>query len=346
MATYQSFGIIGGGAWGTALAMALLRAGREVRLWAREADVVTAINQQQCNTLFLPQINLDPRLRATTELADLQICDVWLLVTPVQHTRAICKQLALLETPPHPSPLPQKGARENQPIIICAKGIEQQSLALPSDLVMAELPQHPVAILSGPTFAAEVAEDHPTALTLACADTALATQLATAISSPKFRPYVSDDVVGAQIGGAIKNVLAIACGIVTGYGLGDNTRAALITRGLAELMRLGTALGARPETLMGLSGLGDLVLTCSSTQSRNMSLGYALGQGKSLADILDSRASVAEGVTTAAAAVALAKKHQVDMPLVQAVDQILNHQAVVADVIAALLNRPLKAERH
>jgi glycerol-3-phosphate dehydrogenase (NAD(P)+) len=344
MAKIQRFGIIGGGAWGTALAAALRRAGRDVLLWAREPEVVTAINSQQINMLFLPGVKLDPAIKATGDLSELAGCDVWLLVAPVQHTRSICRQLAQLAPPPHPDPLPQ-GERVNAPILICAKGIEQQSLALPSMIVQTELPRHPLAILSGPTFAAEVAHDHPTALTLACADHTLATYLASAISSLKFRPYVSDDVIGAQIGGAIKNVLAIACGIVAGYGLGDNTRAALITRGLAELMRLGTALGAKPETLMGLSGLGDLVLTCGSTQSRNMSLGYALGQGKLLADILGSRASVAEGVTTAAAAVALAERHGVDVPIVSAVDQVLNHGAAVPDMIAALLNRPLKAER-
>ena len=332
MHLFHTFGIIGGGAWGTALAASLRRAGRDTLLWAREAEVVTAINRKQINTLFLPGVRLDPAIKATGNLVDLASCDAWLLVTPVQYTRSICRQLAALNS--------------KQPILICAKGIEQQTLALPGAMVQAELPQHPFAILSGPTFAAEVASDHPTALTMACADQDLAAQLASAISSPKFRPYVSDDVIGAQIGGAIKNVLAIACGIVAGRGLGDNTRAALITRGLAELMRLGTALGAKPETLMGLSGLGDLVLTCGSTQSRNMSLGYALGQGKTLTEILGSRASVAEGVTTAAAAVALAARHQVEMPIVSAVDQVLNHHAAVPDMIAALLNRPLKAERH
>ena len=345
MAAFQRFGVIGGGAWGTALAAALRRAGRDVLLWAREPEVVMEINSQHINSTFLPDVRLDPAITATGNLTDLANCDAWLLVTPVQHTRSICRQLAKLALPPHPDPLPQ-GEREKQPILICAKGIEQQTLALPSAMVQVELPLHPVAILSGPTFAAEVAADHPTALTLACADHALATQLAGAISSPKFRPYVSDDVIGAQIGGAIKNVLAIACGIVAGLELGDNTRAALITRGLAELMRLGTALGAKPETLMGLSGLGDLVLTCGSTQSRNMSLGYALGQGKTLSDILGSRASVAEGVTTAAAAVALAARHHVEMPIVSAVDQVLNHNAAVTDMVTALLNRPLKAERH
>ena len=328
----QHFGIIGGGAWGTALATALLRAGRDVTLWARESDVVAAINATHENTKFLPAIPLDPRLRATNALDDLAACDAWILVAPTQHLRAVCKQLAAL--------------KNTAPVIIAAKGVEQNTLALPSDIVAQELSAHPVAILSGPTFAAEVARDQPTAITLACADAALAQALAHAISSRTFRPYVSDDIVGAQIGGAVKNVLAVACGISTGCGLGDNSRAALITRGLAEIMRLGLALGGRAETLMGLSGLGDLVLTCSSTQSRNMSLGFELGQGTPLPTILAARTSVAEGVFTASAARALAQKHGVEMPIVEAVDEVLNHGAAVTTTIAALLARPLRMERN
>jgi glycerol-3-phosphate dehydrogenase (NAD(P)+) len=330
----QHFGIIGGGAWGTALATALVRAGRDVTMWAREDDVVSAINTQHENPMYLPGISLDPRIKATGKLYDLGGCDAWFLVTPAQHARAICKQLAavLVENVP--------------PVVICAKGVEQTTLMLPAAIVAQELPSYPLAVLSGPTFAAEVARDQPTAFTLACNDFDLGHRLTQAIGSRAFRPYLSDDIIGAQMGGAVKNVLAVATGIAAGCGMGENARAALITRGLAEMMRLGSALGGRPETLMGLSGLGDLVLTCSSAQSRNMSLGMALGRGEKLADILAARTSVTEGVHTAAAALALARQHGVDMPIVGAVDAVLNGGARVDDTIAALLARPLKAEKN
>jgi len=334
MSSFQKFGVIGGGAWGTALAAALVRAGRDVLLWAREGEVVTAINARHENESFLPGVVLDPRLKATNSLADLSACEAWLLVTPVQHTRALCAQLATLAASPR------------IPLILCSKGIELGTLKLPSTLMAETLPAHPLAVLSGPSFAREVALGQPTAVTLACADSALAQALVQAIGSRTFRPYASDDVLGAQIGGAIKNVLALATGIATGCAMGENARAALMTRGLAEMMRLGVALGAKAETLMGLSGLGDLTLTCASMQSRNMSLGVALGQGQSLADILASRNSVAEGVPTTAAAVTLAHKLGVEMPIIEAVDAILNKGARVEDTVAALLARPFKAERN
>ncbi len=334
MNSLQHFGVIGGGAWGTALAQMLVRAGRDVTVWAREPEVVTAINIEHENTVFLPSFKLDARVKAVGTLNDLVTCDAWLLATPTQHVRSLSEQLVAL------------ASTKNQPIIIAAKGIEQGTLALPGDIVAQLLPAHPLAVLSGPTFALEVAQDHPTALTLACMNTELGQRLTHAISSPTFRPYLSDDIVGAQIGGAIKNVLAVACGIATGAGMGDNARAALITRGLAEMMRLGIVLGGQAETLMGLSGLGDLVLTCSSLQSRNMSLGVALGQGGSLQKIMSGRTSVAEGVFTAAAAAALARKHGLEMPIVAAVDAVLNHNAAVKDIITALLARPLKTEKN
>lgn len=334
MISFQHFGVIGGGAWGTALATALIRAGRDVTLWAREEEVVSSINARHENAAFLPDIKLDPKIKATNDLAALKTCDAWLLVTPVQHTRGVCAQIAAL------------GADKKIPVILCSKGIEISTLKFPSTVVEESLPGHPVAVLSGPSFAREVANDQPTALTLACADQDLARTLALSIGSRTFRPYASDDVTGAQIGGAIKNVLAVATGIATGCGMGENARAALITRGLSEMMRLGLALGAHGETLMGLSGLGDLTLTCSSTQSRNMSLGLALGQGQKLADILGSRKSVAEGVPTAEAAASLAKLKHVDMPIVNAVDAVLNRGARVDEAVTALLSRPFKAERN
>jgi glycerol-3-phosphate dehydrogenase (NAD(P)+) len=327
----QSIGIIGGGAWGTALGLVALRAGRDALLWAREAEVVAAINERHENALFLPGTALDPRLRATGGIAEAAACDLLLLATPAQHLRSIAGSLA-----PHLEP--------GTPVIICAKGIEEQSGAVLSEVAGQALPQAPVALLSGPTFAAEVATGHPTAITLAASDAALGQQLVRALGSRAFRPYYTDDVVGAQIGGAIKNVIAIACGIVLGRKLGDNARAALITRGLAEMARLALAKGGRAETLMGLSGLGDLTLTCTSLQSRNCSLGAALGEGKQLADILAARRSVAEGVTSAAAAAGLARRLGVEMPIVAAVDAILHHGAAIDQAIEGLLSRPFRSE--
>lgn len=332
MSHFQTFGVIGGGAWGTALAAALIRAGRDVLLWAREDDVVASINEAQENKRFLPGCALDPRLKATRNLNDLATRQACLLVTPVQHTRGVCTQLDSWPT--------------SMPLILCSKGIEMGTLKFPTTIVGEALPDHPLAVLSGPSFASEVAKDQPTAVTLACSDENLGKTLVQAIGSRTFRPYFSDDLIGTQIGGAIKNVLAVATGIATGLGMGENARAALITRGLAELMRLGLAMGAQAETLMGLSGLGDLTLTCSSTQSRNMSLGLALGQGRQLAEILAERQSVAEGVPTAAAAAALADFYKVDMPIVAAVDGVLNRGERVQETVAALLSRPFKAERN
>lgn len=334
MTHLQQFGVIGGGAWGTALAMALCRAGRDVLLWAREPEVVCGINEKHQNKLYLPGVALDPKMRATENLADMTACQAWLLVTPVQHTRAICSELAAFA----PSP--------TIPIVLCSKGIERDSLKLPSMIAEESLGHHPLAVLSGPSFAIEVANDLPTAVTLACADLDLAADLVRAIGSRTFRPYMSDDVVGVQLGGAIKNVIALATGIATGCGMGENARAALITRGLAEMMRLGLSIGGSAETLMGLSGLGDMMLTCSSTTSRNMSLGLALGQGRKLEDILASRKSVAEGVPTSQAAARMARENDVDMPIVLAVDAVLNHGANLSETITALLSRPFRAERN
>jgi glycerol-3-phosphate dehydrogenase (NAD(P)+) len=328
----ERIGIIGGGAWGTALALTARRAGRAVTLWAREAEVVAAINRDHENPLFLPGVPLDPAIRATAAIDEVAAgADLVLLVAPAQHLRDAAASLA-----PH---LPA-GA----PVVICAKGIEESSGALLSEAVADALPAAPLAVLSGPTFAGEVARGLPTAVTLATADAALGERLIAALGTRSFRPYLSDDVIGAEIGGAVKNVLAIACGIVTGKRLGDNARAALITRGLAEMARLALAKGGRPETLMGLSGLGDLVLTCTSLQSRNQSLGVALGEGRALAAILAERRSVAEGVTSAAAAAALAGRLGVDMPITAAVDAILHHGAAIDQAIAALLARPFKHE--
>jgi glycerol-3-phosphate dehydrogenase (NAD(P)+) len=332
-ASFTHLGILGAGAWGTALAQTAATAGRKVALWAREPEVVDSINAKCENSVFLPGLALDPAIRATSDLQDLAACDAILCVVPTQFLRATAQDFAA------------SGANKTQPLVICAKGIEQKTLELPSTLLKETLPDNPLAVLSGPTFAAEVARGLPTAITLACEDAELGAKLVNAIGSRSFRPYLSEDLIGAQVGGAIKNVLAIACGIAAGSKLGENARAALITRGLAEMRRLGLALGAKDETLMGLSGLGDLVLTCGSLQSRNMSLGFALGEGKTLDAILGSRKSVAEGVWTASAATRLAEKHKVEMPIASAVDAILNRSASVEATIASLLARPWKAER-
>ena len=324
-------GIIGGGAWGTALATAVRRAGCAATLWAREADVVEAINRRHENTAYLAGIALDPGIRATAELAEAARADVLLLVAPAQHTRGVTRDLA-------------PGLESGTALVICTKGVETGSGALMSEVIAETLPGAPLAVLSGPSFATEVARDLPTAMTLAATDMALAERLAALIGSTNFRPYHGDDPIGVQIGGAVKNVIAIACGIAKGRGLGDNAGAALITRGLAEMARLGAALGARRETLMGLSGLGDLVLTCTHEQSRNFSLGMAIGQGSSLDDYLAGRPTVAEGVASAQATVLLAARHDVDMPIAAAVDAVLNRGADIDAEIAGLLARPFTPE--
>jgi len=327
----QRIGIVGGGAWGTALAVTARRAGRDVVLWAREAEVVTAVNQRHENPLFLPGIAVDPAIAATGDVAAAASADAVLLVVPAQHLRAVAGAIA---------PTLRPGAA----VVICAKGVEEASGALMSEVVAAALPDARLAILSGPTFAGEVARGLPTAVTLATVDQALGGALIAALGTRSFRPYLSADVVGAEIGGAVKNVLAIACGIVAGRRLGDNARAALITRGLAEMVRLAQAKGGRAETLMGLSGLGDLTLTCTALQSRNHSLGFALGEGTALDEILARRRSVAEGVSSAAAVTALARRLGVDMPIVAAVDAILHHGADIDGSIASLLARPFRGE--
>ncbi len=329
--TLDSFGVIGGGAWGTALAQTLRLAGRDVVLWAREAETVDDINARHVNRTFLPGIDLDPALKATTRLADVARCDAVLMVAPAQHVRGVAGELAV-------------HMRGDQPLVLCAKGLEQSSGRLMSDVIAEALPNVTLAVLSGPSFAADVARGLPAALTLACRNEAIGKQLAERIGYKHFRLYWSSDITGVELGGAVKNVLAIAAGIVDGKGLGASAHAALVTRGFAELRRLGDALGARPETMMGLSGLGDLLLTCGSPQSRNMSLGRALGQGVSLQEILGGRVAVTEGVYTAAAVSALARQHRLDMPISQAVHAILEGRMPVDDAISALMERPFKAE--
>jgi glycerol-3-phosphate dehydrogenase (NAD(P)+) len=327
----HSIGIIGGGAWGTALAQICRKAGRDVLLWAREESVTEAINHHHQNSTYLPGIALDKDIRATSSISNMGAAETLLLVAPAQHVRELCKVLGPLVKP-------------KAPLIICTKGIEIQTGDRMSEIVAASLPDHPIAVLSGPTFAGEVAQGKPTAVTIACKNVDLANELAQRLSSRYFRPYASNDVTGVELGAAIKNVLAIGCGIVMGRGLGENARAAVITRGLNEMSRLIVACGGKMETAMGLSCLGDLVLTCGSLQSRNMSLGHALGKGEALEKILGARHSVTEGVSTSAAAVILAKKYNVEMPLVEAVHSVLHEGADIDATITQLLSRPLRAE--
>jgi glycerol-3-phosphate dehydrogenase (NAD(P)+) len=327
----DSVGVVGGGAWGTALAQTLRLAGRDVVLWARETDTVEEINARHVNTLFLPGVGLDPKLRATTKLADIAAQDVVLMVAPAQHVRAVSTELA-------------PRLRPGQPFVVCAKGIERETGKLMGEVVAEVVPNATRAALSGPSFAADVARGLPAAVTIACEREDVGRKLAESLGYRQFRIYWSSDITGVELGGAVKNVLAIAAGIVDGKGLGASAHAALVTRGFAELRRFGMALGARPETLTGLSGLGDLILTCGSPQSRNMSLGRALGQGRTLDEVLGERRAVTEGVFTAAAVVRLAKAKGIEMPIAEAVNAIVEGRVTVDAAIAGLMQRPFKAE--
>jgi len=327
----DSVGIIGGGAWGTALAQTLSRAGRSVVLWAREPEVVGAINERHVNETYLPGVALDPRVKATATLAEAAACDAILMVAPAQHVRDVCEGL-------------QAHVRDGQPVVICSKGIEQASGRVMGEAVGEVLPRTTLAALSGPSFAADVVRGLPTALTIGCENEALGRLLAERFGSRTFRLYWTSDLIGVELGGAVKNVLAIAAGIVAGQGLGASAHAALVTRGFAELRRFCEALGARPETLMGLSGLGDLILTCGSPQSRNMSFGRALGEGKSVAEILGGRIAVTEGVYTAGAVRRIADEKGIEMPVATAVDDVVQGRLSVAEAIGQLMQRPQKAE--
>jgi glycerol-3-phosphate dehydrogenase (NAD(P)+) len=323
-----AIGVLGGGAWGTALAQMLAGDGRDVLVWAFEPEVVEAINREHRNPLYLDDVELAPSIRATGDLADMAGLDTLLVVTPAQHMGRVLGAMS-----PHPRDL-----------VLCSKGIDAGTGQLLNHLAAELAPRSSVAVLSGPTFAHEVAAGLPTAVTLACGDGAAQwDRLARQIARPAFRPYYSDDLIGAEIGGAVKNVLAIACGVVDGLALGQNARAALIARGYAEMLRFGAALGARAETLSGLCGLGDLVLTCSSTASRNFSLGKALGEGGDPAMLMGDRRTVAEGAFTAPVLARIAAEKSIAMPIVEAVVRLLAG-ARAPEVVAALLARPLRSE--
>lgn len=344
--SFERFGVVGGGAWGTALAVLASRhwhhAGhtenghepaeaRSVLLWAHEPETVAQINTRHENTDFLPTIKLPEQIIATDNLADLADCDAVLMVVPAQFARPVMAELAPL-LPAH------------VPIILCSKGIEQASLQLMSEVAETYFVSDQIAVLSGPSFASDVARGLPTAVTLATRHEPTGMALADALGTPYFRPYWTDDIIGTEIGGALKNVIAIACGIVEGKKLGQSARAATTTRGFAEMTRLGMALGARMETLGGLSGLGDLILTASSAASRNFSLGMALGEGQKAADVLANRRSVSEGAMSAEAVNRLAEKLSLELPICQAVHMILNCDSNVDDTIHGLLHRPFTHE--
>ena len=338
---FQTITVIGGGAWGTALAITAHAAGRDTTLWVREVDAVAAIHRDRRNP-FLPQHPLPAAIQVTDDLAAaLGSTQLVIVVVPSQFLRPMCRQIS-------------RHCAAGVPVVICSKGIETDSGALMSQVIEQELPGRPLAALSGPSFAEEVAAGQPTAVTIASADLAgatadsapqtLAARVALTLATPSFRPYLSDDLVGVEVGGAVKNVLAIACGIAHGRGMGSNPRAALITRGLAEIKRLATALGGQRETVTGLAGIGDLTLTCSSEQSRNFSFGKALGEGRTAEELLSNRTSVVEGVVNARSVAALATRLGVDMPICQAVDRVLHGGLPIDDAIELLMVRPLRAE--
>ncbi|MEZ5969459.1 MAG: NAD(P)H-dependent glycerol-3-phosphate dehydrogenase [Hyphomonas sp.] len=328
---FRRFGVIGGGAWGTAIAQMLTREGQEVLIWCLEPDVAEAINTSHENSHFLSGVPLKQELRATNDLADLYGMDAIFAVAPAQHTRTTLRALR-----GHLDP--------GTPVVLCSKGIELATGEFMTEVLREELPEAVPAVLSGPSFAIDVARGLPTAVTFAIEDAALGADLIAAISTPTFRPYLAHDLLGAEIGGAVKNVLAIACGIALGKGLGRSAHAALIARGSAEMTRLALKLGADRETLSGLSGLGDLVLTCSSENSRNMSCGLALGRGEALDDILGARKAVTEGVATAPVLRRIAAEHGVEMPICDAVAAVIEGEINVDEAILRLLMRPNKAE--
>lgn len=328
----NEIGVIGAGAWGTALAVVCARVGNHVTLWSRNQAALQSIRSKRVNEAYLPDVFVDPQIEVTDDLQSLRGSDILLLAVPSQHLRSMCIQLADLIKP-------------SVPLVICAKGIEKSSLLFMHELVGSILPKNPMAILSGPNFAKEAADGLPTATTLACSNLELGTHLQYAIGGKYFRPYLTDDLTGTAVGGAIKNVIAIACGIADGAGLGENAQAALMTRGLAEMQRLCLARGGRLETLMGLAGLGDLVLTCKSRSSRNYTLGLNLGQGMPVAQALhEKRRGVIEGVETAESIHQIATKQSLPMPICTAVHDVLRGEKDVKTAMNELLERPLTVE--
>ncbi|HVA57520.1 MAG TPA: NAD(P)H-dependent glycerol-3-phosphate dehydrogenase [Gemmatimonadaceae bacterium] len=325
--------VVGAGAWGTALARLLAFNGHDVRLWAYESDVVEAINHQRENVRFLPGAPLPERVVATnSHRAALEGAALVVYATPAQHLRGIAAA----------------GARYVEPgatLVVASKGVERGTLALMSDVIEQEVPGHDVVAISGPSFAAEVAAGLPTAVVAAARNPRAAAAVQAAFAGATFRVYTHDDLVGVELGGALKNVMAVATGIHDGVGLGNNSRAALITRGLVEMTRLGVALGANPATFSGLAGLGDLVLTCTGALSRNRALGVEIGRGRSLAEVLEGKQTVAEGVETTASTVELAKREGVEMPIAAGVYRILFEGETAKAAVRELMARELRAEQ-
>jgi glycerol-3-phosphate dehydrogenase (NAD(P)+) len=324
--------VVGAGAWGTALADLLAGNGHDTSIWAFESDVVDSINRTHRNR-FLRDAELYPTLRATTDLAGaLAGADLIVYATPSQHLRRIvalgCEQV-----------------KSSAILAVASKGIERRTLQLMTAVVEAEVPDRPVVALSGPSFAAEVAARHPTAIVAASLEETAARMTQEALSSTTFRVYTHDDVIGVELGGALKNVMAVATGIVEGVGLGHNSRAALITRGLHEMTRLGVAIGARASTFAGLAGVGDLVLTCTGALSRNRAIGVEIGRGATLEEALAGKETVAEGVATTASALELAARHEVDMPIVEMAHRILFEGHPARDAVPELMARELRAEQ-
>jgi glycerol-3-phosphate dehydrogenase (NAD(P)+) len=322
----ETIGIVGGGAWGTALAVAASRAGRRVVIWARDAATVSTIADKRENPRYLPGVVLDDRISATSEIAEALAADAILLAVPAQTVREVSSLAA-----PH---LP------GRPLVICAKGLESGTGKRLSEVVAETVPHAVPAVLSGPSFAADVGRGLPTAVTIAANDENLALVLSRALGSSSLRPYAETDMIGVEIGGAVKNVLAIAAGIVAGNRLGASAGAALVARGFAELRRLGEALGAQPATLMGLSGLGDLVLTCSGPQSRNFAYGFAIGEGRDPA----ADHPLVEGIATASVARDLSLRLGVTMPIVRSVAAIISDRLTVADAVESLMTREIRRE--
>jgi glycerol-3-phosphate dehydrogenase (NAD(P)+) len=324
--------VVGAGAWGTALADLLASNGHDTSIWAFESDVVDSINQTHTNR-FLRDAALAPSLRATSNLGDvLDGASLIVMATPSHHLRRI-------------TGLGKNDVADNAILAIASKGVERKTLSLMTDVVAAELPGHSVVALSGPSFAAEVAARQPTAIVAASSDERAALVTQDALSSHSFRVYTHDDVIGVELGGALKNVMAVATGIVEGVGLGFNSRAALITRGLHEMTRLGVAIGARASTFAGLAGVGDLVLTCTGALSRNRALGIEIGKGATLEEALAGKETVAEGVGTTASALELAARHEVDMPIVEMAHRILFEGHPAKNAVPELMARELRAEQ-
>ncbi len=328
----STISVIGAGAWGTALAQVIATRGDNVCLWTLEPEHAEAMNSTHRNDQFLQGIDLSHNIKVTSTLEDALENDVILLVTPAQFVRPTVKQI-------------KDGVRDSHKLILCSKGIEIESGQLMSQIVQDILPNIPIAVLSGPNFAREIAQGKPAATTLACKDDDIAKILQDAVASSLFRPYISNDIIGAQIAGSLKNVIAIACGMAEGLQVGESARASLITRGLAEIARLGVAMGAQYETFLGLSGVGDIMLTCSSEQSRNFSLGLALGTGMELEDAMDALHGIAEGYYTSKAAMKLSEKHGIDMPISLAVYRCTHGELTLDEAVEEMLNRPLGHER-